>query len=326
MRTTKNDVKIKKINTEKNNANTERAKTIVTHGANFHADDLFGVAAVLMYLKKKKPTEKWKVVRSLDPKVWEKADILLDIGFTHNDKKNRFDHHQAGGAGKRKSGIPYASFGLIWKKFGKALAGSAALAEDVDSSLIASLDAYDNGVDTYTTINEDASPYLVVHYLKAESGAEGAKPKEEQNFDKVFMGLVPFAQRNIELAINRAKRRVESKKIIGEAYRKAKDKRVVISEKYAPRDFNDYPKVLFYIYKNLRGNWAVEAVPLAKGSFKNKISLPKKWRGRKGEELAKICGVPDAVFCHASGFLGGAVSKEGAVRMAYLAIKKNERN
>jgi uncharacterized UPF0160 family protein len=299
-------------------------KTIVTHGANFHADDLFGVAATLMYLKKKKPTEKWKVIRSLDPKVWKKADILLDIGFVHDEKKNRFDHHQVGGAGKRESGAPYAAFGLIWKKFGKAIAGSAVLADDVDQELIAGLDSYDNGVDTYTNINEDVSPYLLVHYFKAEAGAEGNKPKEQQDFDKVFMRLIPLAQRVIELAIIKAKRHIEAKKIISKAYEKAKDKRVVISEKYAPRDFNDYPEVLFYIYKNLRGNWAVEAVPVGRGSFANKVSLPKAWRGRRDGELAKICGVADAVFCHSSGFLGGANSKEGAIKMAYLAIEAGE--
>lgn len=301
-----------------------KIKTVVTHGANFHADDLFGVAAVLMYLKKKKPSEKWKVIRSLDPKVWEGADIILDIGSVYNEKKNQFDHHQAGGAGKRKSGIPYASFGLIWKKFGKTIAGSAAIAEEIDADLVAGLDAYDNGVDTYASLDEGASPYLLVHYLKAEAGAEGNKPKEKQNFDKVFMGLVPFAQRVIELAVVRAKRHVEAKKIIGRAYAKAKDKRIVISETYAPRDFNDYPEVLFYVYKNLRGNWAVESVPVAKGSFKSKVYLPKEWRGKKDEELAKVSGVPDAVFCHNSGFLGGAMSKEGAVRMAYMAIERGE--
>lgn len=305
--------------------NMQKSKTIVTHGANFHADDLFGVAAVLLYLKKIKSKDKWKVIRSLDPKVWEKADIILDVGFEHNEKKNKFDHHQRGGAGERASGAPYAAFGLVWKKFGKTIAGSQEIAEYVDKSLIAGLDSFDSGVDTYESLNEEARPYLFVHYLKAEAGAEGSKPKEQQDYTKVFMRLIPLAQRVIELSIEKGKRNIEAKKIIGKAYAKAKDKRIVITEKYAPRDFNDYPKVLFYIYLNPRGNWAVETVPISKDTTKTKVSLPKKWRGLRDADLAKVSGVRDAVFCHPSGFLGGAETREGAIQMAKLAIEKGDK-
>lgn len=302
-------------------ARAPKIKTIVTHGANFHTDDLFGVAAALMYVKKARLKGKWKVVRSLDPKVWKRADILLDIGFTYKPGKNRFDHHQRGGAGERKSGAPYAAFGLFWKKFGKTLAGSGVVADYVDKSLIAGLDSFDNGLDTYASVNEEARPYLFIHYIKAEVGAEGNKPKDRRSYDRAFMKLIPLAQRVIELAIEKGKRNIEAKKIIGRAYAKAKDKRIVISEKYAPRDFNDYPKVLFYIYINPRGNWAVETVPISKDTTKTKVSLPKKWRGKRDADLAKVSGVPDAVFCHSTGFLGGAKSKNGAIRMAELAIK-----
>jgi uncharacterized UPF0160 family protein len=298
-----------------------KAKTIVTHGANFHADDLFGTVAALMYVNKTKPQEKWKVVRSLDPKVWAAADVLLDIGFEYDPKRNRFDHHQKGGAGERESGAPYAAFGLVWKKFGKTIAGSQELADYVDRKLIAGMDAFDNGVDTYTSINKEARPYLLVHYLKAEAGAEGNKPKDKQDYDKVFKDLMPLAKRIIEITVEKGKRSIQAKKIIGKAYAEAQDKRIVITEKFAPRDFNDYPDVLFYIYTNPRGNWAVETVPLNEDTTETRVSLPKKWRGLRDEELAKVTGISDAVFCHASGFLGGAKSKESAIRMAEMAIE-----
>lgn len=300
-------------------------KTIVTHGANFHADDLFGATAALMYVNKTKPEEKWKVVRSLDPKVWAKADILLDVGFEYDAKRNRFDHHQRGGAGKRPDGSPYAAFGLVWKKFGKAIAGSQAIADYVDKKLIAGFDSFDNGVDTYTSTNKDARPYLFIHYLKAESGIEADKPKAEQNYDKLFKELMPLAKRVIELTMKKGKRSIEAKKIIGKAYAKAKDKRIVISEKFAPRDFNDYPDVLFYIYLNTRGNWAVETVPINDDTTDTRVSLPKTWRGLRDAELERVSGVEGAVFCHPTGFLGGALTKEGAIRMAELAIQINDK-
>jgi uncharacterized UPF0160 family protein len=37
-------------------------------------------------------------------------------------------------------------------------------------------------------------------------------------------------------------------------------------------------------------------------------------------ELAAVCGVPDAVFCHNGRFIAGAGSLQGALRMAELAL------
>lgn len=313
-----------KANKNKTGVNSD-VKIVVTHGANFHADDLFAVAATLLWAKKVAPNQKWKVIRSLDPKVWAKADVLLDIGFTHNPKKNRFDHHQEGGAGKRESGVPYAAFGLFWKKYGKVIAGSQEAAEYVDKHLIAGLDAADNGVDVYRSLNENASPYLFINYVKDEMIDIKESSSIKKNFDPLFKKLIPLAQRVILIAVKKAYIKIKAKKIIAKAYAKAKDKRVIVTENYAPRDFNDFPEVLFYIYKNLRGGWAVETVPVAKDTTETKVSLPKAWRGKRAEELAKISGVADATFCHLSGFLGAANSKEGAIKMAYLAIEQGDR-
>ena len=49
--------------------------------------------------------------------------------------------------------------------------------------------------------------------------------------------------------------------------------------------------------------------------------MPKEWRGLTGEELQKVTGVPDAVFCHPAGFIGGAETLEGAVEMAKRAVE-----
>jgi len=48
--------------------------------------------------------------------------------------------------------------------------------------------------------------------------------------------------------------------------------------------------------------------------------LPETWRGVRGEMLANISGVPDASFCHTSGFIAGAKSKNGVLQMAKIAL------
>ena len=59
--------------------------------------------------------------------------------------------------------------------------------------------------------------------------------------------------------------------------------------------------------------------------FERKMYFPESWAGKRGEELAKITGVPDAVFCHDNRFLAVTKSKEGAVKLAQLAIESGNK-
>ena len=93
---------------------------IVTHSGSFHQDELFAVAALKMIYPDA------EIIRTRDPKIIVSGDIVVDIGGISDPEKNRFDHHQDGGAGKRHNGMPYASFGLVWKKFGRQICGGRA--------------------------------------------------------------------------------------------------------------------------------------------------------------------------------------------------------
>ena len=88
---------------------------IVTHSGSFHQDELFAVAALLFIFPDA------EVIRTRDDAVIKSADIAVDVGGIDDPNKERFDHHQEGGAGKRANGIPYASFGLVWKKYGEII-------------------------------------------------------------------------------------------------------------------------------------------------------------------------------------------------------------
>lgn len=45
------------------------------------------------------------------------------------------------------------------------------------------------------------------------------------------------------------------------------------------------------------------------------------WRGIAINELREKSGLPDAVFCHVNGFIGGARSYESAYKMAALSLE-----
>jgi uncharacterized UPF0160 family protein len=292
--------------------------TIVTHGANYHPDDLFGVATLSIYFKSK--SQPFTIKRSLDKKVWDKADILLDVGSVHDEKTERYDHHQIGGAGERDTKIPYASFGLIWKKYGKKICDSADVSEYVDKRLVAPLDASDNGVTLYDIKNPDAHPVQLIDYIDAECILEKNKPKEKQDFDKSFKKLLPFAERVINLYIEKGKSKVSAKKEIQKIFKKQIKPEIFVSDKFIPYDFEEYPQVLFYVYKDLRGGWSAKTIKLHASTYESRKSFPESWRGKRDSELEKVTGVPGAVFCHNSGFLVVAKTKEAVLELAHKAL------
>jgi len=82
--------------------------------------------------------------------------------------------------------------------------------------------------------------------------------------------------------------------------------------------------IKFVLFQDKSGGegWRVQAVSVDAGSFSNRKSLKKEWRGISQEDFAKISGMPDVVFCHGAGFIGGARSYESALKMAVLSLQE----
>lgn len=82
---------------------------------------------------------------------------------------------------------------------------------------------------------------------------------------------------------------------------------------------SDSPKVLYVIYPESAEpdtKWRVQCVPESKDSFVSRKPLREEWRGVREEELSKVSGIEGCVFVHASGFIGGNRSREGALELA----------
>lgn len=125
----------------------------ITHSGNFHADDIFSIVFL------EKILGDIVVFRSetnlLKENNFKPDAIIFDIGY------GKFDHHQKDGNGYHNTNdttklpIPYASFGLLWKHYGKAYCDSLTnnnpqyskyLWEYIENRLVIGIDAYDNGI------------------------------------------------------------------------------------------------------------------------------------------------------------------------------------
>src|SRR3989344_4012570 len=309
------------------NDTNKKNKTIITHSGTFHADDVVAVATFVLAHR----GEEWQIVRSREKEVVEVADAVIDTGSVYDQKTMRFDHHQAGGAGMHENSIPYAAFGLVWKEYGTLVCGGDFfITKQIEDSLVSALDAHDNGVKIYEELYS-ISPFELSRYVSAfnptwlEEERWGEKSEEKKL--EIFLKLVDWAKELILREIKRHKDKNIAYTQVKEIYEKSFDKQIIILEKYLPWQdaLLEYPEPLFVLYPadvGMYGNWVIRTVPKEKGSFESRKLLPKSWVGKKDEELANDTGISDAIYCHNNGFLATAKSREGAIKLAELALKE----
>jgi len=286
-------------------------KTIVTHNGNFHADDVFSIAAFKSILPS------FKLIRTRDSEIIAKADIVVDVGGEYDAESDRFDHHQRGGAGGRENGIPFSSFGLIWQKYGLEICqGNQDVANAVDAGLVSTIDAIDCGhvEGIYKGIS-----------LSQTIGMFNPTWQEESHFDACFDEAVDFALTVLKRFIASANGGISAKEVVAKAIDNAEDPRVIVLEKYTPwkRTVDALSKeALYVVYPSQTGQWRIQAVPVELGSFEDRKSLPKQWAGLSDKELQDVTSIDDAMFCHNGLFIAGAESFESTMKMASIAVNE----
>jgi len=286
-------------------------KTIVTHNGNFHADDVFSIAAL------KHIFSSFKLIRTRDVELISMADVVVDVGGEYNPQTDRFDHHQRGGAGERENGIPFSSFGLIWQKYGLDICqGNQDVANAVDAGLVSTIDAIDcghvEGVTKGITLSHTISMFNPTW-------------QEDSHFDECFDEAVDFASRVLTRFIASANGGISAREIVAKAIENAADPRVIVLEKYTPWKRTVHAlseEALYMVYPSQTGQWRIQTVPVEIGSFENRKSLPKEWAGLSDNELKDITGIDDAMFCHNGLFIAGAESFESTMKMASMALQE----
>jgi len=287
---------------------------VVTHNDGFHADDVFAMATLNIFFGSK-ITE---VIRTRDEDIIESADIVFDVGGMYDESKNRFDHHQKEDSGRRENNVPYAAFGLVWKKWGKEICLSQEVADIVDSKLIQSVDASDNGYSFFEYTQDDIEMYSLNTVVRSFCSTW----KEVDNYDETFLEVVKIAQKILEREIKIAQDKIEAIPLVQKAYDDAEDKRLIVLDEYYPWGsvLSDHEEVLFVISPNkLKTMWRINAVQST--SFVNRKDLPTKWAGLRDTELEKVSGVLGAVFCHRNLFMAATCSKDSALLLAKKALE-----
>ncbi|HWK26769.1 MAG TPA: MYG1 family protein [Solirubrobacter sp.] len=285
---------------------------VATHPGGFHADDVFAVAVLGL------AHGALEVVRTREEARLAEAAFRVDVGGRFDAASGDFDHHQRGGAGERANGVRYASFGLVWREYGAALAGSEDAARAIDERLVQGVDANDTGQTISTALVEGIRPLSV-------SGAIAAMNvlwDEQADEDARFLEAVDWATGVLERELAGARAFQRAQTLVREAIARAEDPRVIELDRKLPWHeavVTAAPAALYVVYPKSDG-WALMAVPRALGEFENRRDLPAAWAGLSGPQLVATTGVPDALFAHAKRFYASAASRDGVLALARLAV------
>lgn len=298
----------------------KKKKICVTHNGAFHTDDLFATATLSIL-----NNGNIKIIRTRDPEIMKSADYLYDVGGIYNPIENKFDHHQRGGAGVRENGIPYSSFGLIWKTYGEKICGSLDVAMEIDKKIAQPIDAIDNGIDVTKSIYEGVESYTINNTTKA---FYPTWDENVNNVNKIFeqevKKIIPLLKREIQVAQSN----VKGKKIIMNDYNNSVDKRIVVLSqpfhRFLVRDvLPKLPEPIYYVCPSGHSEeWKVETVGVTSDTMESRKLFPEAWRGLTNGDikLKEVTGVDDIIFCHQSGYLLHVKSKESAIKLAEKAL------
>ncbi|KAF9569590.1 metal-dependent protein hydrolase [Agrocybe pediades] len=325
-------------------------KIIGTHNGTFHCDE----ALAVFLLRQTATYRDAGLKRTRDPAVLATCDIVVDVGAVYDESKQLFDHHQRGFTEVFGHGYEtkLSSAGLVYKHFGKEVIANKIQLPITDAKVevlwlklyrefIEALDGIDNGVSQYPS---DIKPkYRNRTDLSSRVGQ--LNPWWNQPTDAVtvdarfetasaltgseFFGRLDYyanawlpARDLVIASVANSKATFDptGKIILFEQFLPWKEHLFELESDPSATEVEPNQAIYVVYPDETAGNWRVQAVPVTPESFESRKALPEAWRGLRDEELSKASGIEGGIFIHASGFIGGNKTKEGALKIAQAAL------
>ncbi len=320
---------------------------IGTHSGVFHCDEIMAIAM----LKLIPEFAAADVLRTRQPELLAACAVVVDVGGQYCAERGRFDHHQRGfhhtmpGCSTKLS-----SAGLIFLHYGHHILRHlharvvetdvehaereqvvAAVFPKVYKSFLEFIDAVDNGAHApgQTTLTDRV----------AAMNPQWNDPHSDAEIQRRFAAAVHLASVEFLHAV-RVCMHVwwPARLVIAHAYADrfavhASGRIMVLTYGCPWKEHLQFlehhrqhhhphphpgdppgPAVQYVVFPDDSGaSWRVQAVS---ASAFGKPSLPQAWAGHHGDTLRAITGIDGCIFVHATGYIGGNETMDGAIRMA----------
>lgn len=292
---------------------TPEVRLAVTHNGKFHADEV-AATAVLQYLY-----PDLTVIRSRDEDVINSADIVYDVGGIYDHSRRRYDHHQ-NGALKRNDGLTRSAFGLIWLHYGLQYCDdNERVADRIDAMLVRGIDARDNS-ELPMTSDFSMPDYGISQVIEQLNPILERGESYDEQFKKAVARMADLLDRiKQKIAVE-----VETEDEILALRAVAQDQRYVIMDRQVvpPESLAAVDGLEYLIFpEQTNHTWQVYAIPTPENQFVAKHPFPEAWAGLMNDDIARVSGVEDAIFCHRKRFLAVATSQDGARELLAKALE-----
>lgn len=290
-------------------------KTIATHSGEFHTDDIFSIALLsLVY-----PAA--QVIRTRDEEELLNSDLVVDVGGVYDHTLKRYDYHQIGYKEMHENGALRCGFGLIWKHYGSLFTTSDYVTHRIDDTFVTTIDALDNG----QTIVEKYKIPTTIHTVS--SYFENFNPIDKNasmaDYDKNFFIAVDSAKEYLKrLKAKYLNEEQDSNKFIKQ-YDMSSDKRYAVLDANMDYEYSAMRnnELLYVVSPREDGSWGALAISKsAIEPFNIRKPFPAAWRGKRGTKLSEITGIEDAIFCHITGFIAIARTKESCAELVKKSL------
>lgn len=252
------------------------------------------------------------------------ADVLgmLDVPAEHRREVHRLVDERIV-QGVDASDLAYRPRLVLWQGDGQGSGASVAGWEN--GTGLEGL-AFDGGYNaTHTAHSLPPRPGAGMTVSQLISSLNPCWDEEGVTFDERFEEATHIADLVIRQEVGRALSEVKARAIVRQAIAAAADPRVIVLERFCPWQetvIEEAPEAQFVVFPSETGDWRVQTVPVAVGSFHPRRPLPKEWWGLRGPDLDRATGLENSVFCHPNGFIAGVKDCDDATSLAALALGK----
>lgn len=295
---------------------------IGVHDGKFHADEVMACAITSLLF------ENAQVIRSRDEVELKEADIVFDVG--QNDMVRVFNHHDRAWKEFRPNGIPFASAGAAWQLFGVEILKSMNISNQIHidvfnliDKIMAEIDAIDVGMNI--DMKYGISP-IISSFMPANGTEEEIEAvfNEALNFTKSYIIREIKAFEHMELSKFQAWEVLKGNQEIAIFDEANPSWRDTINQHW-----NETSNVQLVVYPDTSGCWRVQSAPgentlLGGNGFAIRCKAPEEWLGKNDVVDEFENNKFKIQFCHKGGFIGGAYTKDDAIKMAHAWIERSK--
>ena len=269
---------------------------IATHSGMFHADEVTAVALLAEFYYDEYA---YQILRTRDEEEIDNADIVVDVGGVLDSVNRRFDHHQVSYTGSKSS----AGLVLDFLEANCMLGYKQGLADFYRGCFIDGIDAVDNGY----------APKLEKGYMDLSSFISSFNHKDM--FSEAQDARFKEAVIEVRGLLSRLKARYE---------KNLKDEKALkVAIFMCDTEILELPYFMSWAKLVNRSSKAITRViwpqETETGDTEWRVQVPNTEPGSfdlAGAPLRDPGNISDLVFVHKSGFIGAAVSRDSAYKLA----------